>query len=136
MKNQSPICGIGIVALVAMLLVAGCTSVFPGSATPTPTPLPSPVPTIVPADTPVSYCGFTTCHGSDLACSMDAPQICTADYRVGDKCRQYARCDTSSGGCTLVVTSQKYTTCKACADRCQIQAGANSQAAATCEEKC
>jgi len=136
MKNQSLICGIGIAALVAMLLAVGCTSVFPGSAPPTPTPLPSTVPTIVPADTPVSYCGFTTCHGSDLACSMDAPQICTEEYRVGDKCRQYARCDTSSGGCTLVVTSEKYATCKACADRCQIQAGANSQAAVTCEEKC
>jgi hypothetical protein len=135
MKNPSFIYGSGIVALVAMLLMAGCTSVFPGSATPTPTPLPTPVPTVVPADTPVSYCGFTTCHGSELACGMDAPQVCTEEYRIGDRCRQYARCDTGIGSCTLVA-SPRFTQCKACAERCQIQAGPDNLAAMTCEEKC
>jgi hypothetical protein len=139
MKNQSVIFGIGIVVLAAVLFTAGCTSVFPGGTkeTPVPTPLPTPVPTAVPAETPgASSCGFTTCHGSDLACSTSAPQICTAMYQIGDKCRQYASCDTGGGGCTLVTSNPKFVNCKACAERCQIQAGPDSLAAMTCEEKC
>lgn len=136
MKNQPLIYSVCVIVLVAALFAAGCTSIFPGGATTTPAPVPTPAPTAVPSDTPIpSICGFTTCHGSDLACGMDAPQICTAMYQIGDKCRQYARCDTSAGSCTLV-TSPKFTQCKACADRCQIQAGADGLAAMSCEEKC
>jgi hypothetical protein len=137
MKNPSLNYSICIMVLVAALFAAGCTSVFSGGAKATPTPLPIPAPTAVPADTSApSTCGFTTCHGTDLACGTNAPQICTMEYRIGDRCRQYAHCDTSGGSCTLVVTSQKFTTCKACAERCQTQAGPDSLAAMTCEEKC
>jgi hypothetical protein len=57
------------------------------------------------------------------------------EYRLGDRCRQYARCDTSGGSCMLVIDAQ-FTACKACSERCQVQAGPNSQAALSCEEKC
>jgi hypothetical protein len=57
-------------------------------------------------------------------------------YQIGDRCRQYARCDTSGGSCTLVTSNPEFATCKACAEHCQIQAGADSLAAMTCEEKC
>jgi hypothetical protein len=137
MKKQFLIPGIYIVVLVAALFAAGCASVSSGNATATPTPFPTPAPTAVPTGTSgESYCGFTTCHGSDLACGMNAPQICTALYQIGDKCRQYARCDTSGGSCTLVTTNPEFTQCKACADKCQTQSGADSLAAMTCEEKC
>jgi hypothetical protein len=137
MKNPSLNYGIGIIVLVAALFAAGCTSVFSGGATATPTPFPTPVPTALPVSTPGgSYCGFSTCHGTDLTCSMNAPQICTAMYQTGDKCRQYARCDTGGGSCTLVVDNPRFTTCKACAEKCQIQAGPDSLAATSCEEKC
>jgi len=138
MKRPFIIPGICIVLLAAALFAAGCTSVFPGSAKVTPAPLPAtPVPTAVPSGTPtLSTCGFTTCHGSDLACGTNAPQICTDEYRIGDKCRQYAHCDTSGGSCTLVTDNPKYINCKACAEHCAIQAGADSLAAVSCEEKC
>jgi hypothetical protein len=125
------ICGL---LLVAALFAAGCTLTSGGKVTPT--SVPSPVLTTVTAATPVSStCGFTTCHGSDLACGTNAPDVCTMEYRIGDRCRQYARCDTSGGSCTLVI-SPKFTACKACAERCQIQAGPDSLAAFSCEEKC
>jgi hypothetical protein len=57
------------------------------------------------------------------------------EYRIGDKCRQYARCDTSGGSCSLVI-EPKFTACKACVEHCQIQAGADGLAAMNCEEKC
>ena len=126
-----------IVMLSAALFTAGCTSLSHDGAKITPTPLPPSVQTAVPSGMPTpSTCGFTTCHGSDLACGTNAPRICTEEYRTGDKCRQYARCDTSGGSCTLVTDNPKYTNCKACAEHCAIQAGADSLAAVSCEEKC
>jgi hypothetical protein len=135
MKNMTLVPGICIVLLVAALFAAGCTQTSPGGKV-TPTPVPTPVPTAVSTGTPdVSSCGFTTCHGLDLACGMNAPQMCTMEYRIGDKCRQYARCDTTGGSCTLV-TEPKFTACKACAEQCQIAAGTDGLAAFSCEEKC
>jgi hypothetical protein len=131
MRNSVILSGICLVLLAAALFAAGCT-LNPGGKV-TPTPVPTAIPTVVPAETPgQSTCGFTTCHGLDLACGMDAPQVCTMEYRIGDKCRQYASCDSS---CNLVI-STKFTACKACADRCQAQAGPDGLAALTCEEKC
>ena len=139
MKHPALIPGICGLLIVAALIAAGCTLTSGGKVTPTPvqTPNPTPIPTTAPAETPgPSACGFSTCHGSDLACSTNAPQICTAMYQIGDKCRRYASCDTSGGSCTLVTSNPKFATCKACAEHCQIQAGADSLAAMTCEEKC
>lgn len=94
-------------ALIAVaLVVAGCISPFSGGAPPTPPVTPAP-----------SSCGFTTCHGLDLACSSDAPEVCDLSYRLGDKCRQYARCDASGGSCMLV-TDPQFASCKACVERC------------------
>lgn len=134
MKNQTLVPGICVVLLVAALFTAGCTLTSGGTVTPT--TVPTPVPTTPPAETPAqSICGFTTCHGLDLACGMDAPHACTMLYQIGDKCRHYARCDASGGGCNLVI-EPKFTACKACVEHCQIQAGPDSLAAFSCEEKC
>ncbi len=121
--------------LAALLLAAGCTVSSGGKVTPTPVP---PVSTTVPppTETPVTgTCGFTTCHGLDLACGFNAPQVCTMEYRIGDRCRQYASCDTSGGGCSIIF-GPKFAACKACVERCQISAGPDSLAAMSCEEKC
>ena len=134
MKNQSLVYGMCMAVLLIVLLTAGCTLSSGGSVTPA--PVPTMVPPTIPSDTPTpATCGFTTCHGSDLVCGTDAPQVCTMEYRIGDRCRDYARCDTSGGSCTLVI-SPKFTACKTCAERCQIQAGPDGQVANTCEEKC
>ena len=134
MKHPVLISGICGLLLVAVLITAGCTFTSGGKVTPT--PVQTPIPTTVTVETPgPSTCGFTTCHGLDLACGANAPQVCTMEYRIGDKCRQYAGCEASGGGCSLVI-KPKFTACKACAEHCQIQAGPDSLAAMTCEEKC
>lgn len=56
-------------------------------------------------------------------------------YQLGDKCRQYARCDSSRGRCTLV-TDRQFATCKACVEQCAAQENADPAAAFDCEAKC
>jgi hypothetical protein len=134
MRHPAIIPGICGLLLVVALFAAGCTLTSGGKVTPT--PILTPIPTTVQVVTPgLSTCGFTTCHGLDLACGTNAPQMCTMEYRIGDKCRKYARCDASGGSCKLVIES-KFTACKACVERCQIQAGPDSLTAFSCEEKC
>jgi hypothetical protein len=120
--------------LAAFLLMAGCTVTSGGKTTPA--PVPPTIPTTLPAQTPgQTTCGLTTCHGLDLACGTDAPQVCTMEYRIGDRCRQHASCDTSGGGCSLVL-SPKFSACRACVEKCQIAAGPDTISASACEEKC
>jgi hypothetical protein len=102
------------------LLAAGCTAPAQGGTAP-------PVVT----DLSPAGCGFTSCHGLDLACGQP-PQACTATYQLGDRCRQYAYCTNANGSCTLVRTAA-FDTCKSCMDRC---GGADSTEILTCEEKC
>jgi hypothetical protein len=130
------LCGCGLV-LIAVLLSAGCTFP-PGNAPPTPaaTPAMTPVPTpVLPSPTASAPCGLTSCHGLSLACGADAPQVCTMEYRIGDKCRKYAHCSTAGGSCTLV-TDPEFAACKACVERCEIGAGPDSLVASSCEEQC
>jgi len=116
--------------LITTLLVAGCTTPSTGNVQATP------VPTTPPAATPAqSSCGFTTCHGLDLACGTNAPQVCTMEYRLGDKCRQYARCDSGGGSCTRV-TDPQFAACKSCVEQCAARAGSNGASAFDCEAKC
>jgi len=134
MKNQTLVSLLCFILLVAALFAAGCTQTPGGKVTPA--PVPTALPTTVPEETPgLSTCGFTTCHGLNLACGMDAPQMCTMEYRIGDKCRQHASCDTSGGSCTLV-TGPKFIACKSCVEQCQAAAGPDGLAAFSCEEKC
>jgi hypothetical protein len=121
--------------MVAALLGAGCTSAPAGGTTPAPTVTTPVLPPSTIATPGQSSCGLTTCHGLDLACGTNAPQVCTEEYKLGDRCRNYARCDTGSGSCTLV-TAPQFVTCRACAERCEIGAGPDALAAFACEEKC
>ena len=132
MKSQTLVSLICFILLAAALVAAGCMQSPGGKVTPGPTSLP----TSIPVETPgLSTCGFTSCHGLDLACGPNAPQMCTMEYRIGDKCRQHASCDTSGGSCTLV-TGPKFTACKSCVEKCQVAAGPDNLAAFSCEEKC
>ncbi len=132
---------VSAVLLSAVMLVAGCSSLPLGSKpTAAPPAVPTEVPTpLIPAVTTVlpdlSSCGFTSCHGPDIACGLNAPQVCTAEYKLGDRCRRYARCDTSGGSCVLV-TSPEYTSCKACVQQCELRAGDDTLSGIDCEEKC
>ncbi len=106
------------------LLIAGCTSPLGGKAVPPASP------TVTP--TLPSTCGFTTCHGLNLACGPNPPQFCTMEYQIGDKCRQYAGCDGSGGSCRLITTPQ-YDACKSCVAKC---GGGDAAEILGCEVKC
>lgn len=63
-------------------------------------------------------CGIENCHGLDIVCGSDVPEMCTLEYQVGDLCRQFARCETISGKCQLVKEA-KFEDCKSCVEKCQ-----------------
>jgi hypothetical protein len=113
--------------LVAALLAAGCTTNSPGGNAPA-----TPVPTVTSG---TGNCGITSCHGLDLACGAGAPDFCTMEYRLGDKCRQFAHCENSAGTCRLV-TSPAFDTCRACAEACEKQSASDPAGAFACEAKC
>jgi hypothetical protein len=121
---------VGIV-LAAVIMAAGCMSAAPGTG---PTFPASPAMTLPGTPSGLS-CGLTTCHGLDLACGPDAPEICTEEYRFGDKCRQYARCDSDGMSCTLV-TDARFASCRACVEQCAAQPGTSGAAAFDCEAQC
>jgi len=118
MKPPALLCVFLFVLLIAALCVAGCTSVSPGNPAPPPDP---------------ASCGFTTCHGLELACGADAPEVCDLSYRLGDKCRQYARCDMSGGSCILV-KDPEFAICKTCVEQCEMYSDPSH--AFACEAKC
>ena len=113
---------------ILTVLITGCTSFPQGGAVPTATPTIA----TTPPPTLSSTCGFTGCHGLDLACGPNPPQVCTAIYQLGDKCRQYAYCSTTNDTCRLVTTRQ-FDTCKTCIGKC---GGADPAEIFSCEEKC
>jgi len=116
--------------VLAALIVSGCISNSPGgNVTVTPVPTPSP------GSPDTKNCGITTCHGLDLACGANAPEVCTMEYRLGDKCRQYAHCETGGGTCRLVTTIQ-FDTCKSCVEACENQTTNDPVKAFECEAKC
>ena len=115
-----------ICIVVLTLSVAGCTSPQPGGAVPPGSPV---VTTTLPAS---SGCGFINCHGLNLVCGQNPPQVCTAIYQIGDKCRQYAYCSNNGGTCSLVTTPQ-FVSCISCIEKC---GGADPVEAFSCEEKC
>lgn len=134
MRYPAYVPAICAILLAASLVIAGCT--LPGGkSTPAPTTVPTPEPTTAVTPSPGPACGITNCHGLDVTCGSTPPMACTMEYQLGDRCRQYARCDGSSGTCRIV-TDAKYAPCRACVEQCQIAAGADNLAAFSCEEKC
>jgi hypothetical protein len=58
------------------------------------------------------------------------------EYKLGDRCRQYAHCSPGSDGTCTLLTDPGFATCKACVDQCSIRAAGDSIAAFNCEETC
>jgi len=67
--------------------------------------------------TPSDNCQITSCHGLDITCGMQGPQMCTMEYRLGDFCREFASCQTVQGECQFVETEQ-FKSCKSCVESC------------------
>jgi hypothetical protein len=60
---------------------------------------------------------------------------CTMEYRAGDRCRQYARCENTDGTCSLVKDA-RFDTCKTCVEECMATTGNDPATVLSCEETC
>jgi len=96
------------------------TCTFPGSA---------------PDTTAGQKCEVENCHGLDITCGSNPPEMCTAMYALGDKCLQYARCGVSNGQCQQFENPQ-FTQCKTCAQNCEKDNPNDPMKAFECESKC
>ena len=80
-------------------------------------------------------CALENCHGLDIKCGPNPPDVCTEIYMIGDKCLKYAKCGVQNGKCEQIQNSQ-FTQCKSCVQKC-IDANKNDTIASfDCEGKC
>ncbi len=83
-------------------------------------------------------CQMLSCHGTDVQCGIQKGHLqCDMMYQIGDSCRQYARCQTIEGECTLI-KEDFFDTCVSCVEKCQ-ETSANSDDPSEvflCENSC
>lgn len=79
-------------------------------------------------------CGIESCHGLEITCGPNIPDVCTMIYQFGDRCRQYASCGKVNGECQLV-QSAKFDECKSCVEKC-LRDFQDVIEASECESKC
>ncbi len=77
-------------------------------------------------------CALESCHGLNLKCGFNAPDMCTQMYAIGDFCRQYANCEISGDTCKLTKNTV-LDKCIACMNKCPTK---NPMNHADCETKC
>lgn len=80
-------------------------------------------------------CQLVTCHGLDITCGSNPPDVCTAMYQTGDKCLQYAQCGVRNGTCGQVENTS-FTRCKTCVQNCIDKNKDNSERLFECESMC
>lgn len=80
-------------------------------------------------------CGIESCHGLDIKCGSNVPEVCDMMYMLGDNCRQYATCEIVDGECTFI-ESLKFDTCKSCVENCQNLNPEGGIDVFECESKC
>lgn len=80
-------------------------------------------------------CALETCHGLDISCGSNAPDVCTQIYGIGDKCLQYAKCGVQNGKCQQIQNTQ-FTECKSCVQKCIAENKTNNNGLFECESKC
>lgn len=92
------------------------------------------VPTPPISDQPSSSaCGIESCHGLDISCGPNVPEMCTMEYRFGDFCRQFAQCQILDGNCTYIANSY-FMNCRTCVQECNRVD--DPMAAFECEAQC
>jgi hypothetical protein len=80
-------------------------------------------------------CGILSCHGLDIECGADVPEMCTMEYRLGDFCRQLADCQVVKGTCQFVENSY-FMNCKSCVHDCEVLNENDPAKAFECESQC
>ena len=69
-------------------------------------------------DNSVPPCGIENCHGAEITCGPQIPEVCSAMYGLGDFCRAYAHCEIKAGQCQIV-KDPHYDSCRTCIEKCQ-----------------
>ncbi|MFZ2038358.1 MAG: hypothetical protein WAV11_00230 [Minisyncoccia bacterium] len=80
-------------------------------------------------------CELENCHGLDIKCGANPPEICNEMYGIGDRCLQYAKCGIQNGSCQQIQNSQ-FTQCKSCVQKCVDTNSGDIIKAFECESKC
>jgi hypothetical protein len=95
---------------------------------------PQPGVTVLPEEPePVTEkCGIEICHGLDISCGPNVPELCTEQYQLGDFCRQFAICEIINGTCQMV-PNNKFKQCRSCVEKCEDLGG---EPAFECEAEC
>ena len=62
-------------------------------------------------------CGIENCHGLDITCGPNVPEVCTEMYGLGDFCRAFVRCEIVNGKCEVVKNPQ-FDNCRSCVEKC------------------
>lgn len=109
-------------SIIFVLFLAGCSR-LPNSQQSSPSP----------SSTTADNCGITSCHGLDIQCGEDIPEVCTEEYQLGDFCRQFAKCEVVNGNCQLA-ENPTFASCKSCMQKCQ--QSSESMDAFDCEDTC
>ncbi len=81
-------------------------------------------------------CRLTPCHGLELTCGPEIPEVCTTVYQLGDKCRRFVQCTVDSAGTCQMVTMQEFTPCITCVRTCLNLSGNDLSKSFACEETC
>lgn len=82
-----------------------------------------------------NLCGIENCHGLDIVCGSNIAEMCTREYRLGDKCRQFAECGILNGVCQQI-ENLKFNECKSCVQKCERDFEGNSIEMFNCESRC
>jgi hypothetical protein len=80
-------------------------------------------------------CGIENCHGIDIVCGPNVPEMCTMMYGLGDFCRDYARCEVLEGDCRLV-KDPILEVCTTCVRKCIDTHQEDPIEVFNCEGKC
>ncbi len=121
-----------VLVLSAAVALSGCRILVDSETGKWTTEIGAPKPTLEP-DAP---CMLTTCHGLELECAEEGPEMCTMEYQIGDFCREYATCGIVEGQCVL--TKQRLVDeCVSCVELCDSGLdGSDPTKAFECEQQC
>lgn len=82
-----------------------------------------------------STCGRENCHGLDIKCGPNPAEICTMEYRLGDKCLRLVNCGVKDGKCQQIPNAA-FDACKTCVQKCQTDFADDQSRMFECEGKC
>ncbi len=80
-------------------------------------------------------CGLQDCHGLDIVCGPDIPEVCDLMYGLGDGCRKFARCQIVDGQCELK-KDDSFDNCKSCVEKCEVDYVDDLVSLFKCEGEC